>query len=146
MSPSSAPWVTYINTVLRVLHLDASDMFIMITIRCRHENVSQKKRLHLFVHSKEDQPAIQCMSTPNYFLMQQCTPDGSAARCALCVKTIFKYLHDQSGSFPSALQKKKKKPAHSLQQIGTEILGTGSACISNNSPALFSTEREADRQ
>lgn len=41
----------------------------------------------------------------NDVLMQHRTPDKSAVCCALCLKLMFESLHDQRGSFPSALRK-----------------------------------------
>lgn len=87
------------------MHHSTSDNFIVKTIHCRHENVSQK-RLHLFMHSKEDQPVIYvyALSTEllltNYFLMQQCTPDRSAVCCAGNI-----WVFTVQGSFQSALKK-----------------------------------------
>lgn len=69
-SPSSAPWVTYINPVVSAPHIDTSQR-IRQTSRWWQSTADMemchRERLHLFMHSKEDRPAIQCMSLPEHW-------------------------------------------------------------------------------
>lgn len=119
------------------MHPSISDDFIMITIRCRQENVSLE-RLHLFMHTKEDQPANQCTSMPlhwailtNYILMQQCTPNRTAVCCSSCLKdNIWAAFH------------LLLKTHIFLQQTGTQIPGGAVQLVPWRVPSFPFPQRE----
>lgn len=111
---SSAPGVTYINTALTGPHLHHSiaanqtanqtssswtvllQMWKWSTSLCREKMINLRCSLC---------PCLSAELLTNAALMQQCTSDKSAVRCAFCLKLMFEALHDRRGSFPSALTK-----------------------------------------
>lgn len=95
-SPSSAPWVTYINPVVSAPHIDTSQR-IRQTSRWWQSTADMemchRERLHLFMHSKEDRPAIQCMSLPEHWASPN-SPFTKATTHPLQPSITLKHVHE----------------------------------------------------